>query len=341
VSGLVDRNNTSLVLVTGATGAVGPRLVTALSEAGYLVRTLSLDPPPEGIWPNSIENQIGDVTNPVAVQSAMQRVDAVVHLAALLHIAHPILDLRHKYEKINVEGTANVVESAVQKNVKRVVFFSTIAVYGDSGGRVLQEGTSPHSDTFYAQTKLSAERIVLAAKNAFDQPIGTVLRLAAIYGSRIKGNYKQLLKALAKGRFIPIGHGQNRRTLVYDKDVARAAVLALEHPGAAGKIFNVSDGEFHTLNGVISTMCQALGRKPPCLSLPIGPVRFAAGIVEDIARLIGRQPPIMRATIDKYTEDVAVESQRIQRELGFVPQYDLLTGWREAVREMRQAGELE
>jgi UDP-glucose 4-epimerase len=300
-----------------------------------------LDPPPEGIWPNSIENQIGDVTNPVAVQSAMQGVDAVVHLAALLHIAHPTFDLRHKYEKINVEGTANVVESAVQRNVKRVVFFSTIAVYGDSGGRVLQEGTPPQPGTFYAQTKLSAEQIVLAVKNSSGQPVGTVLRLASIYGSRITGNYRQLLKALDKGRFIPIGHGQNRRTLVYDKDVAHAAVLALEHPGAAGKIFNVSNGEFHTMNDIISTMCKALGRKPPCLSLPIGPVRFVAGIVEDMARLVGRQPPIMRTTIDKYTEDVAVVSRRIQKELGFVPQYDLLSGWRETVREMLQTGELE
>jgi nucleoside-diphosphate-sugar epimerase len=132
----------------------------------------------------------------------------------------------------------------------------------------------------------------------------------------------------------------NRRTLVYDKDVARAAVLALEHPGAAGKIFNVSDGEFHPLNDIISTMCKALGKKPPCLSLPIGPVRFAAGIVEDAAKLVGWQPPIMRATIDKYTEDVAVDSQRIHDELGFVPQYDLAAGWKDAVQEMRRAGEL-
>ena len=116
--------------------------------------------------------------------------------------------------------------------------------------------------------------------------------------------------------------------------------LRIEHPGAAGKIFNVSDGEFHTLNDIISTMCQALGRKPPCLSLPIRPVRFAAGIVEDMARSVGLQPPITRATIDKYTEDVTVDSRRIQKELGFKPQYDLRSGWQETVQEMRRMGEL-
>jgi nucleoside-diphosphate-sugar epimerase len=117
-------------------------------------------------------------------------------------------------------------------------------------------------------------------------------------------------------------------------------VLALEHPEAAGKIFNVSDGEFHTLNNIISTICQALGRKPPGLSLPIGPMRFAAGIVEDAARLTGFSSPIVRATIDKYTEDVAVDSRRIQKELGFKPLCDLAGGWKETVQEMRRTGAL-
>jgi len=75
----------------------------------------------------------------------------------------------------------------------------------------------------------------------------TVLRLGAVYGSRIKGNYERLTHALARHRFIPIGSGLNRRTLVYDKDVGRTDALAVSHPAAAGKIFNVSDGRFHSM----------------------------------------------------------------------------------------------
>lgn len=132
----------------------------------------------------------------------------------------------------------------------------------------------------------------------------------------------------------------NRRTLVYDRDVAQAALLALEHPQAAGRIYNVTDGQFHTLQEIITTLSVALGRKPLRLSLPLGPARWAAGALEDTARLIGLQSPIVRATIDKYTEDIAVDGRRLQQELGFVPQYDLATGWGETVQEMRRAGEL-
>jgi nucleoside-diphosphate-sugar epimerase len=267
-------------------------------------------------------------------------VNAVVHLAALLHIVNPPPAMREKYERVNIGGTAMVVEAAIKAGVKRVVLFSTIAVYGPSYNCVLNEMLPTHPDTFYAQTKRTAEKIVLNARGADGQPLGTVLRLGAIYGSRIKGNYERLTYALARHRFIPIGNGLNRRTLVYDKDVTHAMVLALQHPGAAGKMFNVSDGKIHTVKDISLAICQALGRKPPRLSLPVGPVRVIAGFTEDVARFMGHQPLIMRATIDKYIEDVAVDCNRIQMELGFVPQFDLYAGWRDTIHEMRRLGKL-
>jgi len=327
-------------LVTGATGALGPRIVQALHEAEYSIRTLSLSEPQVGLFPDSIEVCIGDVTDPMTVQSAVQGVGAVIHLAAILHIVNPPNSLRGKFERINVGGTANVVEAAVQGGVRRLVLFSTIAVYGSSTGQILTEETPPKPDTFYAQTKLAGERIVLAAKRQDGQAMGTVLRMGAVYGSRIKGNYLRLVQSLARGRFVPIGDGRNRRTVIHDRDAAAAAVLAVSHPAAAGKVFNVSDGQFHTMNGIITAICEALGCNSPRIKLPVGPVRFVAGLIEDTAGLIGRQSPIGRTTIDKYTEDVAVDSRRIRAGLGFTPQFDLAAGWQEAVSEMRRIGVL-
>ncbi len=177
-----------------------------------------------------------------------------------------------------------------------------------------------------------------------------MLRLGAVYGSRIKGNYERLTRALAGGEmgtrlrhvpilarlpFIPVGDGLNRRTLVYDKDVGRAAALAVSHPAAAGRVFNVTDGGFHTLNEIIESICSALGRKPPRFSLLVGPIRALAGLVEMGSRSLGLAPPAIQAMIDKYTEDIAVDGSLIQRELGFVPQYDLRGGWEETIREIR------
>ncbi len=121
----------------------------------------------------------------------------------------------------------------------------------------------------------------------------------------------------------------------YDKDVGRAAALAVSHPAAAGRVFNVTDGGFHTLNEIIESICSALGRKPPRLSLPVGPMRIVAGLIEKGANTIGIKAPVTRETVNKYSEDIAVDGSLIQKELGFVPQYDLRTGWEETIREMR------
>jgi len=111
--------------------------------------------------------------------------------------------------------------------------------------------------------------------------------------------------------FIPIGNGRNRRTLVYDKDVGRAAALTVSHPAAVGRVFNVTDGGFHTLNEIIESICSALGRKPPRLSLPVGPTRTLIGLIRKGSRSSGLKPPITRAIINKYTEDTAVDGSLI------------------------------
>ncbi len=330
-----------LVLITGATGAVGPIVVNAFQAAGYPIRTLSIDPAPAGVWPDTIETLVGDITDPTSVQAAMRGVDWVIHLAALLHIATPSPSLYSKYEQINVGGTSTVVEAAIQAGVRRIVFFSTISVYGESShGRILTEDTPPCPDTLYARTKLEAEKVVLGAKDTDGRPVGVILRMASIYGAGLKGNYERLVQSLAQGRFIPVGDCSNRRTLVYEKDVADAAVLAASHASAAGGIFNVSDGTFHPMNELIGAMCSALSRRPPRFRLPRKPVCFAAGILEHCARLLSLSCPLTRDTIDKFTEDMAVDSRLIQQRLGFSPKYDISAGWKEAIAEMSRQGRL-
>jgi nucleoside-diphosphate-sugar epimerase len=109
-----DTPENKLILVTGATGAVGPRVVHALAHAGFRIRSFSVDTPTSGMFPQNVEVLIGDVTDQVAVQSAMRGVEAVVHMAALLHIVNPPPELREKYERVNIGGTATVVEAAIK-----------------------------------------------------------------------------------------------------------------------------------------------------------------------------------------------------------------------------------
>jgi nucleoside-diphosphate-sugar epimerase len=92
------------------------------------------------------------------------------------------------------------------------------------------------------------------------------------------------------------------------------------------------------LNEIIESICSALGRKPPRLSLPVGISRVLAGLIEKGCHLIGLKSLAIRAMIDKYTEDIAVDGSLIQKQLGFMPRYDLRSGWHETVQEMRKKG---
>ncbi len=122
--------------------------------------------------------------------------------------------------------------------------------------------------------------------------------------------------------------------------MAQAALLAAEAPQAAGQRYNVTDGHFHTLQDIILEMCHALNRRPPRFHLPVNPIRHLAGLSEDVMGMLNRKSPISRSAIEKYTEEIAVDGRRIQEQLGFTPQFDMATGWKETVAEMRRIGDL-
>jgi nucleoside-diphosphate-sugar epimerase len=328
------------VLVTGATGSVGPNLVNRLCDEGFRVLTLSIDEPETDLFPDYVEVHVGDITDATTVKTAVEGISIVFHLAALLHIINPSQLQEREYTRINVIGTKTLVEAAIQAGVKRLVYFSTIIVYGSSNGRIITESIQPRPNTIYSKTKLSAEGVVLDAINEDGQPLGVVLRLGSVYGARVKGNYGRLVHSLASNRFMPIGKGKNRRTLIYDKDVALAAILSAQHPRAAGKIYNVTDGQFHSINEIIKAICLALGRNSPKFYLPLWPSKIASSLVDRIARLMGLSPPGLKDALAKYCEDVAVDGSRIMQELGFRPEYDLSQGWKQTIREMREKGYL-
>jgi UDP-glucose 4-epimerase len=340
------------VLVTGATGALGPVVVHTLLAQGHAVRALVRTPPPPGLLPPTVALIPGDITDAASLAAAVTGCTAVVHLAALLHITNPPPSLAAAYTHINVTGTRHLVAAAHAAGVPRFIFASTIAVYGAHPGQVITEATPPHPTTLYARTKLAAEQIVRAT--TFAHGPGTVLRLASVYGPRVQGNYRRLLFSLARGRFLPLlfqfwrgsaarpapHQPPNHRTLVYDRDVAAAIAGCLTHPAAPGGLFNVTDGTTHPMPAILAAICAALGRPVPRLHLPYAPLAAALTALDAVARLTGRSLPIGRATLDKYTEDIRVDGSHLMRTLGFTPAYDLTTGWQATVRQLRATREL-
>lgn len=320
----------SRVLVTGATGVAGPALVNLLIEKGYCVRVFSRHCKGFDLFPREVERFQGDLLDGMALSMALKDVDGVFHLAAKLHDTRGLCrddELTHT----NIKGTQILVNLARGAGVKRFVFFSTINVYGNCLENECFTETSPvNPREGYARSKLEAENIVLAGVH--DDPDGfapVVLRVAAVYGKRIKGNYKTLILYLKKGGFLLLGSGANLRTLIFDKDLAAAALLALEHPGAPWQIYNVTDGYVYSFNEIVLSICASLGRKALFLKVPEKLVKLSLNLVNKM--FWSRRLIQLSMMAEKQMESVAVSGKKIQDELGFLPRYGLNKGWKEVV----------
>lgn len=324
-----------IALVTGATGAVGPALVERLRQAGHQVRVYSRHATRHQ-WPPDVRAYDGDILDPDRLRSASEDVDAIFHLASLLHVLEAPRSLAPEYARINIAGTQNVVRAAGACRVSRIVLFSTIAVYGGTSGQEVDERAPASPETDYARSKLAAEAELLEA----EPDRGTVLRVAAVYGPRLKGNYLRLVRSMARGRFMPLGRGENRRTIVFDRDVADAAIAVVRSSAARGRIYNVTDGCVHRMRTIIDAIAAALDRAPPRLYVPAAPARVLASMVDRAACGVGVRAPIREGTIAKYLEDVAVAGNRITDETGWAPGVGLQDGWRQTVRGMRESGTL-
>jgi len=321
-------------LVTGATGMIGPALVNQLLLEGWETRIIARRDYASNLFVAPVENVFGDIRHLHSLDEAMKGIDVVFHLAAKLHINDPSPRIANEYDQINVTGAANVALAALKAGVRRMVHFSTIGVYGPSFGRTPYiENSALNPQSLYAQTKAESEQAVIKIFSGQSRSSATIVRLAAVYGPRMQGNYRTLAKAMRFGLFCPVGSGQNRRTMIYIDDLVRAAILTAVHPAAAGRVYNITDGNVYTLSDVLKTIADALGKRPPLFHLPYKPIRAISALADGVTQTFGLSAPRLGALVDKLIEDVAASGEKLQRELSFLPQYSLIDGWKKALAD--------
>jgi len=278
-------------------------------NAGYNIIVYAKDGFQEKDIPENIKLYIGDIRN-FSFLNIKEKIDYVIHMAGVIGLNKQSAPSKEEYEEINIYATAKLVNQCQKHNVQRLLFFSTINVYGTGCMKIIDENTMPNPSDLYSKTKLKAEKYVLNAKNIEGKLIGTVLRIATVYGPYMKGNYVDLIRAIARKRFIPIGKGMNRRTLIYIKDLAQAVMKTIENEISIGRIYNVTDGNIYTLKEIINEIYNALGKKAPKIALPENLVRYSLRFYEKIFNLFGKDPKLGEYLINKYTEDIAVSGER-------------------------------
>jgi nucleoside-diphosphate-sugar epimerase len=297
------------LVVLGGSGFIGSRLVSRLVAEGHDV--VIADKRPSAVHPARCVTC--DVRDYDAVLRAVAGRDVIINLAAEHQDNVQPISL---YDEVNVEGAKLVCRAATEAKIARIVFTSSVAIYGFATEELREESPArPFND--YGRTKLEAERVYDAWYG--EQPGRTlvVMRPTVVFGEGNRGNVYNLIRQLASGFFVMIGDGKNRKSMAYVENVAACLSWTLGLP-VGRHLFNYADKPDFDMNDLVRVVRQALGKSPrPPARLPLS-VGLAGGRVFDaIAAITGKTLPISTVRVRKFTANTMISSERL-RSMGFV-----------------------
>lgn len=253
------------VLVAGGTGFLGAAIVRELAGHGHRVAILSRHP--EGVgarFPGlDVSARGGDVTDPSTLAPALEGVDVVIQTVQFPGFPVEDASRGRTFRDVDARGTANVVAAAGEAGVRRIVYLSGV-------------GADAASDRSWFQAKAMAEAAVSGGQPAF-----TIVRPSWVYGPGDQSlNVFARILRLVPGVFPQLGTGEQHINPVWIGDVAAAVVLSLETPAAINATFEIGGPLTYTMDAIIHTLMDAMGRRKPIVHVPMGLLRVGAALAE-------------------------------------------------------------
>jgi len=284
-------------LLTGATGFLGQILVRQLNSSGE-IKTLSKS---QG------NDFVVDIVKPF---TSLPNFDRVIHCAGKAH-AIPKSEVESKaFFEANLDGTRNLLNALELTPPKQFVFVSTVAVYGLKEGKQVNESHPLLGSTPYAKSKILAEELVIDWGNKNNVNV-LILRLPLIVGPNPPGNLGKMIQALKAGRYVAIGKGDARKSMILATNLADfLEFLNLDLKG----IYNLTDGYHPSFSELEQLICQQLAKREPC-KLPLVLAK-AIGKIGDIIPFF----PVKSKTIDKIINELTFDDTKAIMEINWRPQ---------------------
>lgn len=298
-------------LVTGGAGFLGINLVRFLLHRGHPVTSLDLV---DFDYPDArdrIRVVTGDIRDRSRVDSAMQGAQIVVHAAAALP-----LYTKEDIFSTDVDGTRNVLDSAAQHGVERVIHISSTAVYGIPDHHPLKEDDPLVGVGPYGQAKIMAEKLCEEYRNK--GMCITVIRPKSFIGPERLGVFGIFYDWVKDGRSFPlIGNGENRYQLLDVEDLNEAIYLAATVDSSkANDTFNIGAKEFGTMREDYQAILDYAGFNKKIRTFPAGPVILGLRMLELL-----RLSPLYKWVYETAAKDSFVSIEKAERILGFQPKY--------------------
>lgn len=311
------------VLITGASGFIGSHFHEQMDTTALV--NLDLEAP---TFPYRSTYVAGDIREPASVDAALAKhpCEAIICLAA----EHKDFGIeREAYFRTNEHGTSVTCDVAAKHGIKKILFFSSVAVYGDAAGPTT-EATPPNPANHYGASKLAGEAVLRRWAEEDPSRSAVIMRPTVVYGVRNRANMLRLIVQIDKGRFANIGAANNVKSTAYVENVVSAALFLLARMRPGVDVFNYVDQPQLSVRHITETVSSALGKQRPFI-VPY-PLAIALGLPFDLAiRLTGRDLSFSTARIKKLCAATHHTADKLLN-LGFEPRHSNLDGLRKMVK---------
>jgi nucleoside-diphosphate-sugar epimerase len=315
--------------VTGGTGFIGERIVQRLRDRGddvvALVRSREKGAKLEEMGATLVE---GDLSSSDAIHTGVQGCDAAFHVAAVYKVGIPKSEHEAMYDA-NVRGTERVLDAAFQAGVSRIVYVSTINVFGNTHGEIVDESyerpgddyLSYYDETKYLSHQVAKERIAKGVPVVIVQPGG-------VYGPGDHSEVGNVIDQTRTGKLKALPFAGLGLNLVYVDDVADGILLAFDK-GEIGESY-VLGGEIATMRKLVDKTAEIAGRKPPKRDLPSGVIKLAAPAGPVVGKIMGFPPNFRELITASDGVTYWAKDDKARQALGYTPR-DLSTGLRQTL----------
>jgi nucleoside-diphosphate-sugar epimerase len=320
------------IFLTGGTGFIGSHIAQQLRDRGDEVRALARSAEKgKDLEALGCEVVLGDLDDAAAIASGMEGCDAVIHGAAVYKVGIPKSE-HEAMHRANVEGTERVLRTALEQKIPKVVYISTVAVFGNTRGEVVDETFEADGQSFtsyYEQTKYEAHQ---AAKQLIGEGLPLVIvQPGGVYGVGDHSELMNMTKMVLNGKMPMIPFPDFGMVIVHVEDVAAGVLLALDK-GTVGESY-VIGADCATNRQLVETVADLSGSKTPKRAMPTAMVKAVAPFGRVAGPLMG-YPPNMRELVSS-ADGVTfwASSDKAKRDLGYAPR-DLQTTISDTLREM-------
>ena len=306
----------SKITVIGGSGFVGTNFCAHLAERQIPFEIVDIKPSKR--FPEHCK--IGDVRDLSSLRETVTG-NVVVNLAAVHRD-----DIRDKsqYTKTNVDGAENTARICREKGIRKIIFTSTVAVYGFAEAGMDETGEiAPFNE--YGRTKFAAEQALSAWRDTDPKNVLIIVRPTVIFGEGNRGNVFNLLNQIASGRFIMVGNGRNRKSMAYIGNVV-AFLEACWKSDHGSALFNYVDTPDIDMNNLVSYVRKRISSKSGVgARLPYWLGMLLGFLADGASRLTGQSLPVSSVRVRKFCSTTSFSSNKYDLE-GFEPPFSLMEG---------------